>query len=182
MCWAELEWPSCLQCCACCMQHRWSWVWALNLHQCLWTCLQVCGSKRLGCHADLYTVNRCCTRDESDDHTSEKTCKGSTLALKHRADITRSPKQGYQWPHEKDLCLPKVFVKKSSCTVASWRCSRDRSSKSSLVFVLWNIEQFCNYFIKCCLQWWYSLISVFFCSFLSNFWNSFGFFNSSKFC
>ena len=40
--------------------------------------------------------------------------KGSTLALKPRADVTRSPKQGYQWPHEKDLCPPKNFKKKSS--------------------------------------------------------------------
>ena len=35
--------------------------------------------------------------------------KGSTLALKPREDITRSPKQGYQWPHEKDLCPPKIY-------------------------------------------------------------------------
>ena len=32
-------------------------------------------------------------------HASE-----STLALKPRADVTRSPKQGYQWPHKKDMC------------------------------------------------------------------------------
>ena len=31
----------------------------------------------------------------------------STLALKPRTDVTRSPKQGYQWPHEKDLCPQK---------------------------------------------------------------------------
>ena len=37
-------------------------------------------------------------------HASE----GSTLALKPRADITRSPKQEYQWPHEKYLCPPKI--------------------------------------------------------------------------
>ena len=33
-----------------------------------------------------------------------------TLALKPRGDITRSPKQGYQWPHRKDLC-PRIFFK-----------------------------------------------------------------------
>ena len=38
----------------------------------------------------------------------------STLALKPRADITRSPKQGYQWPHEKDLCPSNIFLKKVS--------------------------------------------------------------------
>ena len=34
----------------------------------------------------------------------------STLALKPRADITISPKQGYQWPPKKDF---KNFKKKS---------------------------------------------------------------------
>ena len=46
-------------------------------------------SKRLGCHANLYTVS---PRDESDYHTKEKAHKGSTLALKAIADVTRSPK------------------------------------------------------------------------------------------
>ena len=36
-------------------------------------------------------------------HASE----GSTLVLKPRAGVTRSPKQGYQWPHKKDSCPPK---------------------------------------------------------------------------
>ena len=36
----------------------------------------------------------------------------STLALKPRTDITRSPKQGYQWPHKKDSCPTKNFFKK----------------------------------------------------------------------
>ena len=40
-------------------------------------------------------------------HASER----STLALKPRADVTRSPRQGYQWPHKKDLCPPKIFKK-----------------------------------------------------------------------
>ena len=81
-----------------------------NLHQYLQTDLQVHGSERLSCHTDLYTISRCHTRGESEDHTSEKACKESTLALKPRADITRSPKQGYQWPHEKNLC-PQIFFK-----------------------------------------------------------------------
>ena len=29
-----------------------------------------------------------------------------------RADVTGSQKQGYQWPHEKDLCPPKNLKKK----------------------------------------------------------------------
>ena len=71
-------------------------------HQCLLTHLQVRGPKRLGCHAGWgqqvsqrwiwgiqYTQMR--------KHTSE----GSTMALKRRADVTRCPKQGYEWPYKK---------------------------------------------------------------------------------
>ena len=36
-----------------------------------------------------------------------------TLALKPRGDITRTPKQGYQWPHKKDLCHPKIKKRKN---------------------------------------------------------------------
>ena len=61
-----------------------------NHHQCLWIHdLQVCRSKRLGCHAELHTVRRCwlgchtelhtvrrcCTRGESEEHTGEKASK-----------------------------------------------------------------------------------------------------------
>ena len=38
--------------------------------------------------------------------------KGSTLTLKPRAGITRSPKQGNQWPHKKDMFPPKEILKK----------------------------------------------------------------------
>ena len=102
---------------ACCMRHGWSWVRAPNLHQCLHTRLKVCGLKRLGCHVDLCTVSRCCTRGESQEfiacrrqkHASE----GSNLALKPRGYVTRSPRLGYQWSHEKDLCPPKIKKKNS---------------------------------------------------------------------
>ena len=40
-------------------------------------------------------------------HTSEE----STLVLKPWEDVTRSPKQGYQWLHKKDLYPP---IKKKS--------------------------------------------------------------------
>ena len=30
------------------------------------------------------------------------------LALKPRGDVTRSLKQGYQWPYKKDFCPPKL--------------------------------------------------------------------------
>ena len=41
----------------------------------------------------------------------EKWQKSSTLALKPMTDFTRSPKEGYQWSHKKDLCPPKIFLK-----------------------------------------------------------------------
>ena len=60
--------------------------------------------KRLGCYAGSQEVSRCCIRGESEDHTGEKhTSEGSTLVLKPMADITRRPKQGYQWPHKEVL-------------------------------------------------------------------------------
>ena len=37
--------------------------------------------------------------------------KESTLALKPKADVIRSPKQGYQWPHKTEWC-PTNFLKK----------------------------------------------------------------------
>ena len=45
---------------------------------------------------------------QATKHASE----GSTLALKPRGDVIRSPKQGYQWPHKKNSCPPKIYKKK----------------------------------------------------------------------
>ena len=47
---------------------------------------------------------------QASKHASEK----STLGLKPRADVTKNPKQGYQWPYEKDLCPPKFFSKSAT--------------------------------------------------------------------
>ena len=33
-----------------------------------------------------------------------------TLVLKPRAEVDRSPKQGYQWPHKKDLSVSHVIL------------------------------------------------------------------------
>ena len=84
--------------------------------QCLWThdLQQVDELKRCNRHAGHQEVSRCCTRGESEDHRGKHTSEGSTLALKPRADVTRSPKPGYQWPHKKDLCLSKYLKNKNS--------------------------------------------------------------------
>ena len=79
---------------------------------------QVYGRDRFGSHAGRQEVNRYNTTGES-----QGTCNITrtplpsadkaepTLALKPRGDITRSPKQGYQWPHKKDSCPPKILKK-----------------------------------------------------------------------
>ena len=41
----------------------------------------------------------------------------STLALEFRADVSRSPKPGHQWRHEKDLCPQIFFLKMSNLLV-----------------------------------------------------------------
>ena len=55
--------------------------------------------QRLSSHAAHQEVSRCPTRSESEE---------STLALKPRANITRSPKQGFQCSHKKTDVLQKL--------------------------------------------------------------------------
>ena len=40
-------------------------------------------------------------------HLQQVRIRLPTLALKPRGGVTRSTKQGYQWPQKKDLCPPK---------------------------------------------------------------------------
>ena len=67
------------------------------------------------CTPLLVEKGRCRTRGESEESVvcrqGSTQVRESTLALKPRAYFTRSPKQGYQWPHKKDLC-PTKFIKK----------------------------------------------------------------------
>ena len=39
----------------------------------------------------------------------------STLVLKPRGDVTRSPKQGYQWPHKRTCVQQKLFKNMWTC-------------------------------------------------------------------
>ena len=74
------------------------------------------------CRIHTYTVytsiggkGKCHTRGESEESVvcrwGSMQVRESTLVLKPRADVTRSSKQGYQWPHKKDLCPTKFFKK-----------------------------------------------------------------------
>ena len=81
-------------------------------------CLAGMWKRQPGCHAGCQKVGRCCTRGESQGtcnvtHTPPLSSNKAelTLALKPRGDVTRSLKQGYQWPHKKDSSPPKIFKK-----------------------------------------------------------------------
>ena len=85
-----------------------------------------CIGNMIGCYAGCQEVGRYHTRgaETSTVHcvqVRKHTGKGSTLALKPRADITRSQKQGYQWPHKKNSCHSKKFKKKKNLTFSCCR-------------------------------------------------------------
>ena len=66
-----------------------------------------------GCYASIIHRQKCHTRGESQEcisHTPLPSANNAepTLTLKPRGDITRSPKQGYQWPH-KWTCVQQKF-------------------------------------------------------------------------
>ena len=67
---------------------------------------------------DYQEVSRCRTRGESKESIAcrqqSTQARESTLAFKPRAEVTRSPKEGYLWPHKKDSCLAKNLNKKKS--------------------------------------------------------------------
>ena len=78
-----------------------------NPHQFLWkNDLQVCRSKRLGCHTDLHTVSRCGARNQYEDHTGEKAHKqGIHPDFETQGRYHQKSKIGST---KKDLCPPKV--------------------------------------------------------------------------
>ena len=63
----------------------------------------------------------CSTRDGSQGmyitFASAMGIRQPSLALKPKGDVTRNPKQGYQWPQNRDMsmCPPKIFKKKERC-------------------------------------------------------------------
>ena len=90
---------------ALCLPHGRSWVQTLSFHQYLST--QVYGSKRLGCHVDLYTISR--NNTQVTKHASDK----STPTLKPRADNTRSPKQGKVSVALRKGSMSSIYLKKT---------------------------------------------------------------------
>ena len=100
-------------------------------------CLAGMWKRRLDCHAGRQEVSRCHTRGESQGMCNitrtpplSSNKPEPTLTLKPRGDVTRSPKQGYQWPHKKHSCPPKI-KKKKLFTVWSRKTSRDHPNDVS---------------------------------------------------
>ena len=82
------------------------------------TRVQVSGLQRINRNVGRYEVSRCCTRAESEEsiaHRPQSTqTRGSTFALKPSADITRSPKQGYQSPSKRTDVFQTICKRKQS--------------------------------------------------------------------
>ena len=72
--------------------------------------------KRLAAMLAIYTGRGVTPEVNLREHISHMPLQSSnkaepTLALKPRGDVTRSPKQGYQWP-QKWTCVQQKFKKK----------------------------------------------------------------------
>ena len=69
------------------------------------------GQDRL--RAGRQEVGKCSTRGGSQGmyitFTSAMRIRQPTLALKPRGDVTRNPKQGYQWPQKRTCVRQKIF-------------------------------------------------------------------------
>ena len=76
--------------------------------------------------AGCQEVGRCSSRGESwgmcitfasaNVNTAEP-----TLALKPRGDVTRNPKQGYQWPQNRTCVRQKLFLSRSVQSSARYK-------------------------------------------------------------
>ena len=100
------------------------------------------GSDRL--HADRQEVGKCSTRAESwgmyiTFASAKKIANKAepTLALKPRGDVTRNPKQGYQWPQKKGHVSAKNFKKKQKLINLSKSIFEINAIDSSAVFSIW---------------------------------------------
>ena len=76
--------------------------------------------EKAGCHADLYTVSRCCTRGESGDHRGEKVPKKGIhpgfdtqgrYHQKSKTGVSVAPRKGLMPPPQKKRIHSAVFVK-----------------------------------------------------------------------
>ena len=107
-----------------------------------------------GCHADLYTVSRCRTRDESQEFMA---CRWQSTQARDPPWLwnpveTSSEVQnrGYQWPHKKDSCPPKILKnekKKKTPEISKRRKRRFSGSVFVMVFYV-DIKMQINWFFN----------------------------------
>ena len=96
------------------LQHGWSWIWIPVM---LVDARKYVGQK--GSAAMLTSIQSVGVAPEVNLRITEvsRAHKGSTLALKSRADIIRSSKWGYQWVTTKRTCVLQIcFSKKPNDT------------------------------------------------------------------
>ena len=74
-------------------------------------CRSVCHSVHEGWGCGLGTRQEATSYTLPDRTWNQVQIRVLILALKPSGDVTRSIKKGYQWPHKKDLCPPKMFKK-----------------------------------------------------------------------
>ena len=94
--------------------HGWSWVWSPNLHQCLWTCLQVCGLKRLDCHADLYSQQVSHQRWIWGSHMRENMQRDPPWLWNSGQTSPEVHNRGISGPRKRTCVLQKFFKKSLS--------------------------------------------------------------------
>ena len=105
--------------------------------------------RRLAAMLTLYTSKGVTPEVNLMEHTSHTplpsmTKAEPTLALKSRGDVTRSPKEGYQWPH-KWTCFQQFFFKKTKKTkkqqqcILSWK-EPTNTPKSKLFYLIFEVS------------------------------------------
>ena len=96
---------------------------------------------------------------EATKHASAR----STLALKLRVDVIRSPKQGYQWPHKKYLSSLKIKIKILIFYIlfrSEYSYIKSRTLELSCMKNVWSFEELCSNYLSSCLLIWHTKFSV----------------------
>ena len=88
------------------------------MHVCCWIKLMTAVLSRIRLHTLFKQRSFNWDHEHLTLATRTATVVARSLSLSHmfnpmkpRADVTRSPKQGYQWLHKRDLCSPKTLKK-----------------------------------------------------------------------
>ena len=132
------------------------WQWKFYSYRRLWVraqpepppmLVEVWKSKRLFCHADLYTVSRCYTRGEYEDHTGQRAPKNDPAWLWDPGQKSRN--RGISGPTKRSYVLQNFLKKVYLC----WTGHQSPNKKDS------NIQNFFKE-KKVYLSWTFHLTSL----------------------